>query len=466
MRTPKLSTTLLFLSTSGILLLTAVSLQDYVNRKAPEPYMDEIFHVRQAQTYCNGNYHIWDPKITTPPGLYVTSTILSKVPTQGIGCTTDSLRAHNLLFLTGTFAVLVVLLRTLHPRETSSKNSIVHAFTLSLFPISYFFHLVYYTDPGSTFLVLLAYLASLHGYHAGSAAIGLVAVTFRQTNVIWVMFIAGVAAMNMLSQRQPPSRTFNHIKMAQIDGPGGIWNLLSSFVVTAVSRFDVLLSTVWPYVCVGASFVGFVFWNKGIVLGDRSNHIATIHVPQLYYYISTLLGFSFLSCDIQGALSALAAQSNLVFLVSAVSTALFMGWTISKFTIEHPFLLADNRHYSFYIWKNIFRRHALSRYAVVPGYLFAFWACGRQLATSQPVILMILYLVLTVATLIPTPLFDFRYYIIPFLMYRIHITPPRTAVLVAEALIYILINLGTIYLFGERPFVWKSEQGALQRFMW
>jgi alpha-1,2-glucosyltransferase len=30
---------------------------------------DEVFHVRQAQVYCSGDFHTWDPKITTPPGL-------------------------------------------------------------------------------------------------------------------------------------------------------------------------------------------------------------------------------------------------------------------------------------------------------------------------------------------------------------------------------------------------------------
>ena len=39
----------------------------------PQPYMDEIFHIPQAQKYCNGTYDSWDPKITTLPGLYLFS---------------------------------------------------------------------------------------------------------------------------------------------------------------------------------------------------------------------------------------------------------------------------------------------------------------------------------------------------------------------------------------------------------
>uniref|UniRef100_A0A1I8BC41 Dol-P-Glc:Glc(2)Man(9)GlcNAc(2)-PP-Dol alpha-1,2-glucosyltransferase n=1 Tax=Meloidogyne hapla TaxID=6305 RepID=A0A1I8BC41_MELHA len=32
--------------------------------------MDEIFHVAQTKLYCKGIYNEWNPKITTPPGLY------------------------------------------------------------------------------------------------------------------------------------------------------------------------------------------------------------------------------------------------------------------------------------------------------------------------------------------------------------------------------------------------------------
>jgi len=35
----------------------------------PQPYLDEVFHVPQALAYCEGRYGVWDPKLTTPPGL-------------------------------------------------------------------------------------------------------------------------------------------------------------------------------------------------------------------------------------------------------------------------------------------------------------------------------------------------------------------------------------------------------------
>jgi len=40
-----------------------------VSQTASEPYIDEIFHVPQAQSYCKGRFEDWNDKITTPPGL-------------------------------------------------------------------------------------------------------------------------------------------------------------------------------------------------------------------------------------------------------------------------------------------------------------------------------------------------------------------------------------------------------------
>ncbi|KAJ3143296.1 glucosyltransferase [Geranomyces variabilis] len=469
MSLPKPSTALLFVGCGSVLMGGSYLLQEYVGVKAPEPYMDEIFHIRQTQHYCRGEYTVWDQKITTPPGLYATSVALIRL--FGLPCTASVLRMHNLAFLAGTFAVLVAVHRTLHPHEGSIKTSILNAFTLSLLPISWFFHMLYYTDPGSTFLVLLAYLASLKGMHKSSAAVGLLALTYRQTNVAWVLFMAGVVGMRVLSESQRPSRTYSRVTFADLEGWGGFAAHLMSIASTAFQRSGTLVLALWPYITVALLFAAFVQWNGGIVLGDRSNHIATIHIPQLYYFASSLMGFSVLSSDVPGAISAAlqrfrSFRTGFSFAAAISALALFMCWTIHKFTVEHPFLLADNRHYSFYVWKNIYRRHQLVRYAAIMGYLPAMWVLSRKLVSAQPVLLVLLYVVATAATLVPTPLLDFRYYVLPFLLFRMHVRSPSAGVLLVEAVAYAAVNLATIWLFGERPFRWASEPDAWQRFMW
>lgn len=55
---------LLFVAVTGLIWQAVVTLW------VPDPYLDEIFHIPQAQKYCQLRWTEWDDKITTPPGLY------------------------------------------------------------------------------------------------------------------------------------------------------------------------------------------------------------------------------------------------------------------------------------------------------------------------------------------------------------------------------------------------------------
>lgn len=49
-------------------LLCAIIFTQF-ERFVKEPYMDEIFHIPQAQDYCRFAFSKWNDKITTFPGL-------------------------------------------------------------------------------------------------------------------------------------------------------------------------------------------------------------------------------------------------------------------------------------------------------------------------------------------------------------------------------------------------------------
>ena len=55
--------------TAGCLAVLCAAIASLFNSIQPTPYMDEIFHVAQAQNYCHHNFSHWDPMITTLPGL-------------------------------------------------------------------------------------------------------------------------------------------------------------------------------------------------------------------------------------------------------------------------------------------------------------------------------------------------------------------------------------------------------------
>ena len=47
-------------------------------------------------------------------------------------------------------------------------------------------------------------------------------------------------------------------------------------------------------------------------------------------------------------------------------------------TVTHPFLLADNRHYTFYVWKNLMLPYPMFRYALLPLYGLAGWSLWKE----------------------------------------------------------------------------------------
>ena len=151
-----------------------------VNKNVPTAYMDEIFHVPQAMAYCNGHFSTYDPKLTTPPGLYIISTCLNlcRIP-----CDLPTLRITNL-------CIGIILLpsmtsrifKQLHPeidRTTAAWSSCI-----SMMPILSFFSLLYYTDVASTYTVLASYSHMLDGRLWRSAAVCSLFVTTALSNML------------------------------------------------------------------------------------------------------------------------------------------------------------------------------------------------------------------------------------------------------------------------------------------
>lgn len=107
-----------FVITFAIFIAIASKIFLEFSQTVSRPYMDEIFHIPQAQNYCHGNYFYWDNKITTLPGLYIFSQIYLKVfaTLQGLQikdlCDVKDLRLTNVIFIALTFVYLYQTFRT------------------------------------------------------------------------------------------------------------------------------------------------------------------------------------------------------------------------------------------------------------------------------------------------------------------------------------------------------------------
>jgi alpha-1,2-glucosyltransferase len=173
-------------------------------------------------------------------------------------------------------------------------------------------------------------------------------------------------------------------------------------------------------------------------------------------------------------------------------------------TLIHPFTLADNRHYMFYVFRYTILRHPLIKYALAPIYVFCGWLALRALCnqgvdsssvtarrgkSSRPTVpgserkpvgetrtsFVLIWLITTALSLITAPLVEPRYFILPWVLWRLHVRPSRGSFagldiersrLWGETLWFMVVNVGTCVVFLGKGFEWASEPGVVQRFMW
>jgi len=104
--------------------------------------------------------------------------------------------------------------------------------------------------------------------------------------------------------------------------------------------------------------------------------------------------------------------------------------------------------------------HPIVPQLLVPFYLVAAWAWFLRLERDKSILQRLLLPIFTIPTLLPTPLLETRYFLIPYILLRIQITDVPSWAVTLEAIWYTSINAITMYVFlyKERPDV--------GRFMW
>lgn len=270
-------------------------------------------------------------------------------------------------------------------------------------------------------------------------------------------------------------------------------------------------------------------------------------------------------------------NSKILWPIYLLATILLSAAVVRCNTIIHPFTLADNRHYMFYIFRYTIRRASWIRYALILPYTVARWMTWNVMAGCSPMFFLgskdtcsvhymvsdqvpfmsnpfwirrgalarqtdapfpaatempspeaqaeerklsqaleqdpllasvepactstgLIFLLATALSLMTAPLVEPRYFIIPWVMWRLlvpawrlHDHEPSGLVgaltrtklgpvvkafryydvrLILETGWFIAINIVTGYIFLCKPYLWKAEdgtlldEGRLQRFMW
>ena len=101
---------------------------------------------------------------------------------------------------------------------------------------------------------------------------------------------------------------------------------------------------------------------------------------------------------------------------------------------------------------------------MTPLYMYSYWSCLSLLGHKDD-IWKIIFGICIVAATIPQKLLEFRYFILPYIIFRLNIKEGSWLQLSAEMLLSIFINCTAVYLFVNKPFKWENSM-ELQRFMW
>ncbi|KAH0953389.1 hypothetical protein HN011_004929 [Eciton burchellii] len=454
----------IFLYFTLILFLTStVSLFLYLNRIQPHYFIDEAFHIPQTLRYCDRNFTQWDPKITTLPGLYlITSAILSPFNL----CSITYLRSINLF---GTFLNLYLVYNIIKDKcksETDRWNNwlmLTLAYNIILFPPLYFWCFFYYTDVVSVNIVLLMLLLHQRKQVKMTAFAGLVGIVVRQTNIIWLGFFAIEHALDIFNRRIAQSAsprvlsTPLHLRL--------IWKQMtceaSKGLLSFVKFVAQICNSLLPYVTVCLLFIAFVVWNEGIVIGDRTAHVATIHVCQIFYFSAfvSLFSWSYVIPHWRTCLHLIRHRWIFASCIVALMTAV-----IRFNTLVHPYILADNRHYWFYVWNRLIGRYAVFKYLLIPIYCASLLAMSRNISHLR-FLTQLNYGICVCAVLIPQLLVEPRYFILPYIFYRLSMKRPFKWQIYLESLTTLTINLLQFFIFANKTFYW-ADQPYVQRISW
>lgn len=255
---------------------------------------DEWIHARQIVTLARGQLEIVK-KLTMFPGYHVVLALLAWL-TGAQGPT--ALRMLSALVSLPVIPIFYLIVRQLAPRF-AAVATLQFAFLPILFP---FFFLLY-TDAFSLLLVLFSVLLMLRHRRNAAAAVAILAVLVRQTNILCLAFVLGLAYLEdhglALSREKLVSFLCQHL----------------------------------VFVLGLAGFAVFIIVNGGIAVGDKSAHPLKLSLGNVYLFLF-LYFFLSLPVHLVALKSALAGLGDKRVLGMSL---LLYGVFMFTFVNDHPY---------------------------------------------------------------------------------------------------------------------------------
>lgn len=212
------------------------------------------------------------------------------------------------------------------------------------------------------------------------------------------------------------------------------------------------------------------------------------HVSQLLYF--ALFTFIFNPFSVQDII-----RIRDKLLIKLKKTNFILRWLLLNIvflavvhytSFRHPFLESDNRHYSQKFYKFVISTHR--KYYFVPIYAFIvlfLYEAFKPRIGEKINLFFLMFVLCCILTLVPTPLFDFRYFLTPWTLLaleinginqnennkgkdirKIKISAQQIKLLWINIIGFASISFGILFIFRNKPWVNVYFNNELSRLFW
>ena len=441
----------------SFILVLSILFSFYNNVEKIPIYMDEIFHLNQTLSYYNNNFISWNNKLTTFPGtFFLRSNFFKLINILNIPLTDNTYIILARLFIV-IISILSFIILSLFKKKNIIEKDLKYKLQLiiCLFPINFFYNFLYYTDALSIFSLLLFFYLNLYTSKNFFLRLlsGILCVSIRQNNIIWVNFFALKDTINLILN------IFNNL---------GFKNIINNIFSTIFENLDILI--------IDILFISFLFYNDfNIVLGDKSHHKMVFHLAQInHILIFSLIFFPMFNYKVlrnpTKILKDRKKASRFLLIFCAITIIIFQ---LDKYRYIHDFILSDNRHYIFYYFKKIYLKDNIRQALLI------YTSFSYSLIINDNIKLLkdtriICLIICTLLNLVPSKLVELRYFTPCYIIFIILINYNKENFDDLHQFIFnwfnifvhFIINCITIYIFLFRPFENKFMNNEESRFMY
>lgn len=224
-------------------------------------------------------------------------------------CSVMFLRVANLFLAAASLFIYRACRQQIVPSKSVQDADLI-SLLLLVYPISLFYYFLFYTDTASTTTICIVYYLSLSRRATAATShqrnrqkvvaqspskmqhsttdstswtcqllllvASCIAILMRQTNAVWLLFIAGTAMVDRLQ----------HEKRLRIDPQDVAFIQLLELVIQLIRNLPQLLFTTWPLLGPVGVFVVFVLVNGGVVVGDKEHHHPVHHWAMPLHFVA------------------------------------------------------------------------------------------------------------------------------------------------------------------------------------